>query len=165
MIMHNSLYNLNIHPTTFNSFPESGFQRLVNEMGARDVCVSKFADSFPVTMLSEESLTDLNSRLPDKEAKMRPNRFRPNVVIKGAPFPFAEDRFADFSIGGLEAVVQMPVSRCKIPTVVMEMGKFGTDEPTATLLKYRKGDMLGQVCFSSNGSGLRNFLPSHWLYE
>jgi uncharacterized protein YcbX len=46
-----------------------------------------FADGYPILIISEESLSDLNSRL---DSPLPMNRFRPNLVVKGCP-PFAED--------------------------------------------------------------------------
>ncbi|MEJ2533441.1 MAG: MOSC N-terminal beta barrel domain-containing protein, partial [Halioglobus sp.] len=46
-----------------------------------------FADGFPVLLISQASLDDLNARLPEPVPM---NRFRPNLVVTGSE-PFAED--------------------------------------------------------------------------
>ena len=57
-----------------------------------------FADAFPFLLLSEESLADLNRRMP---TPLPMNRFRPNLVIRGGA-PFAEDELGVFAIGGID---------------------------------------------------------------
>ncbi len=46
-----------------------------------------FADGYPILIISEASLQDLNSKL---DAALPMNRFRPNIVVKDCK-PFAED--------------------------------------------------------------------------
>ncbi|MGD8673794.1 MAG: MOSC N-terminal beta barrel domain-containing protein, partial [Thiogranum sp.] len=57
-----------------------------------------FADGFPLLVISEASLTDLNSRL-DQPVEMR--RFRPNLVIDG-DLPYAEDDWRRIRVGEVE---------------------------------------------------------------
>jgi uncharacterized protein YcbX len=54
-----------------------------------------FGDAYPFLIISEESLADLNSRLEDP---LPMNRFRPNIVLRGA-MPYAEDLLDRFRIG------------------------------------------------------------------
>jgi len=54
-----------------------------------------FADGYPVLMISQESLGELNRRLP---APIPMARFRPNVVIEGVA-PHAEDEMTCFRFG------------------------------------------------------------------
>lgn len=67
-----------------------------------------FADGYPILLLSEESLADLNSRL---EAPLPMNRFRPNVVVRNCE-PFAEDNWKRIRIGDVELAVVKPCARC-----------------------------------------------------
>ena len=53
-----------------------------------------FADGYPVLMIGQESLRDLNARLAEAVPM---DRFRPNLVVDGA-LPFAEDQWHEFKI-------------------------------------------------------------------
>ena len=53
-----------------------------------------FADGYPFLITSEESLADLNTRLDDR---LPMNRFRPNIVVRGADAPYAEDTWKSIS--------------------------------------------------------------------
>ncbi len=112
-----------------------------------------FADGYPILLISEESLADLNSRL---ETPLPMNRFRPNVVVKGCE-PFAEDTWNRIKIGGLELAVVKPCARCMVTTIDKEtLAK--SKEPLKTLASYRKqgsGVMFGQNAIPLNESRLR----------
>ena len=103
-----------------------------------------FADGFPILIISEESLTDLNQRL-DVAVDMR--RFRPNIVIQGCE-AFAEDKLCNFNIGGLSMKAVKICSRCPMPMVDPDLGKRTGQEPIATLSTYRKWD--GNIFFGMN---------------
>ena len=102
-----------------------------------------FADAYPMLLLSEESLTDLNRRMA---VPIPMNRFRPNLVIQGGP-AFGEDTLSAFSIGeiGLRAV--KPCDRCVITTTDQDTTERGV-EPLRTLATFRKQD--GKVYFGQN---------------
>lgn len=107
-----------------------------------DVRVS-FVDAFPFLLLSEESLEDLNTRLPQAVPM---NRFRPNLVIAGGP-PYAEDGLAGFRIGAVALQAVKPCDRCVLTTTDQESGARGP-EPLRTLARFRKvGD---KVLFGQN---------------
>jgi len=103
-----------------------------------------FADGFPILIVSEESLIDLNHRL-EKPVDMR--RFRPNIVIKGVE-AFAEDNLKDFSIEDLTMKGVKICSRCPMPMVDPDLGERTSQEPIATLSTYRKWD--GKIFFGMN---------------
>lgn len=92
-----------------------------------------FADAYPLLLLSEASLADLASRV---ELPLRMNRFRPNVVIRGA-HPFEEDEHSRLSIRAHRFFADKPCGRCTIVTVEQETGQSGK-EPLATLAHYRR---------------------------
>jgi len=102
-----------------------------------------FSDGFPILLLSQASLDDLNSRL---ETPIPMRRFRPNMVVSGCE-PFAEDNWRSIRIGGLVFRVVKPCSRCVIPNIDPNTGERGT-EPTRTLVNYRRRD--GKVYFGQN---------------
>ncbi len=92
-----------------------------------------FADGFPLLVISEASLADLNARL---EEPVRMNRFRPNVVVADCP-PYAEDTWKLVRAGNLELDLVKPCGRCATVLVEQENGTPGK-EPLKTLATYRK---------------------------
>ena len=64
-------------------------RRDVNPSRAHPGEIVSFADAYPLLLMSEASLSDLNQRLREP-VDMR--RFRPNLVISGGE-PYGEDDF------------------------------------------------------------------------
>ena len=102
-----------------------------------------FADAFPILLLTEMSLGDLNARLA---APVPMNRFRPNLVVDGT-FAFEEDTWQRIQIGEVTFRVVKPCGRCTVPTVNQETGEAGK-EPIRTLSTYRTRDSM--VYFGQN---------------
>lgn len=118
-------------------------RRQVNPRRARPGDIVSFADAYPLLLLSEASLADLNQRL-DQPVEMR--RFRPNLVITGCE-AYAEDGFAELSIGGLTFRGVKRCERCVVTTVDPDTAQQGK-EPLRTLAGYRQSD--GKVWFGMN---------------
>jgi len=95
-----------------------------------------FTDGFPLLLIGEGSLADLNARLPSP-VSMR--RFRPNLVIAGSA-PYAEDGWRRIRIGALTFQVVKPCSRCVVTTVDPDTGLAEGPEPLRTLATYRRRD-------------------------
>lgn len=94
-----------------------------------------FADGYPLLLISEASLAELNQRLAQPVPM---SRFRPNLVVSGCE-PFAEDRWKRLRIGGAELAVVKPCARCVFITLDTERGRFDEhQEPLRTLSTYRK---------------------------
>lgn len=110
---------------------------------ARAGDIVSFADGYPLLLISQESLDDLNRRLPEP-IEMR--RFRPNLVIAGAS-PYAEDQFTQLRIGELGFRAVKRCERCSVTTVDPSSGRRGK-EPLRTLARYRLED--GKVWFGMN---------------
>ena len=91
------------------------------------------ADAFPFLLISEASLSDLNSRL---EHPVPTDRFRPNLVVRGCE-PFAEDNWRLVRIGQITFRVVKPCARCAITTVDQRTAEPGK-EPLRTLAQFRK---------------------------
>jgi hypothetical protein len=128
-------------------------ERQVDETYARPGDITSFSDGFPLLLISEASLQDLNARL---ELPVPMRRFRPNLVISGCK-PYAEDDWQRIRIGDIEFEVVKPCSRCIIPTIDTETGLRNPDqEPLRTLATYRRRD--NKVYFGQNlihrGTGL-----------
>lgn len=114
-------------------------QRPPREPGTPAIPLS-FADGFPILLISEESLADLNGRLTDPVAI---ERFRPNIVITGANEAFAEDRWEVVSFGGARFTGQKPCERCTVPTIDQATGiSDPNEEPITTLKTYRGRPVL-----------------------
>jgi hypothetical protein len=105
-----------------------------------------FADGFPLLLISEASLTDLNSRL-DQPVEMR--RFRPNLVIDG-DLAYAEDGWRRIRVGAVEFEGVKNCSRCVFTTIDPDTGEKSPDmEPLRTLSSYRRRPE-GGVYFGQN---------------
>jgi uncharacterized protein len=102
-----------------------------------------FADGFPLLLISEESLEDLNARLP---TPLPMNRFRPNLVVRGDS-PYVEDALTAFRMGEIDFRVVKPCDRCMVTTTDQETTERGV-EPLRTLATYRK--VGGEVMFGQN---------------
>lgn len=97
---------------------------------------TRFADGFPILIISEASLGDLNSRLTDP---VEMKRFRPNLVVSGCD-AFAEDGWNSIAIGGISIRIIEGCARCSVPTVDPETGVLRGPEPIHTLSSYRERD-------------------------
>jgi hypothetical protein len=102
-----------------------------------------FADGFPLLLISQASLDDLNCRLP---APVPMNRFRPNLVISGCE-PFAEDDWRRIRIGEMEFDVAKACSRCVIPSIIQETAQRDP-HINRTLASFRR--INGQIYFGQN---------------
>ena len=113
-----------------------------------------FPDAFPLLLISEASLADLNGRL---ESPLPMNRFRPNIVLGGLE-PYAEDRIDRLVDGGMVLRTVYPCSRCKITTTDQITGDVAGPEPLVTLRKYRwsrdvPGVLFGRYAVIAGGMG------------
>lgn len=123
-------------------FPESEI-RSVDHVFAEEGDRTAFSDGFPVLLLSQASLDDLNKRLGSPVPMAR---FRPNIVISGSE-PYAEDDWKLLKIGDFTLRIVKPCSRCVIPSIDIETAER-TGEPTKTLSKYRR--LNNEILFGQN---------------
>jgi uncharacterized protein YcbX len=112
--------------------PQDGFRQVDRHYAAAGVGVS-LADGFPLLLIGQGSLDDLNRRLA-QPIDMR--RFRPNVVV-GETEPFAEDSWRVIRIGGMEFDLVKRCIRCAIPSINPETAIVG-NEPNRTLASFRR---------------------------
>ncbi|MBM3264590.1 MAG: MOSC domain-containing protein [candidate division Zixibacteria bacterium] len=112
------------------------FARIVDQTYApRATDQVGFADGYPMLLISEASLADLNTRL---STPIPMNRFRPNLVVTGCA-PYAEDDWGNIRIGGLMLEIVKPCGRCATTTVDQATGiKDPDQEPLRTLSTYRR---------------------------
>lgn len=107
--------------------------RYANPFYAGEGIRMSMADGYPLMIIGQSSLSDLNSRLAEK---VEMQRFRPNLVFKGG-IPYEEDTWKEFMIGDIKFKAVKPCSRCVITTIHPESGIKGI-EPLTTLSHYRK---------------------------
>ncbi|MFT5756341.1 MAG: hypothetical protein ACI9LM_001058 [Alteromonadaceae bacterium] len=119
-------------------------QRLVKESNNS----VSFADGYPLLLISQASLTDLNQRSSTNDV-LEMSRFRPNIVV-GHCLPFAEDSWQHIRIGEVEFELSKPCSRCVFTTLNPLTGeKHPQQEPLKTLKTYRQ-IASGDVMFGQN---------------
>ena len=104
-----------------------------------------FADGYPVLVVSEASLADLNGRL---SAPLPVDRFRPNLLLSGIE-AYDEDRIDEATIGGATLKMVKPCTRCQITTTDQATAQVGI-EPLPTLGGYRYNAALEGVTFGMN---------------
>ena len=114
-------------------------------------------------MISQASLDDLNSRLPQP---LPMNRFRPNIVVDGLP-AYGEDDVHEFATDGVTLRGVKPCTRCTITTTNQATAEREGEEPLRTLRSYRfsrelKGVLFGQNPILMQGVGAAN---CRWVSE
>ena len=122
-------------------------RRIVDPAYVPEERIVGFADAFPLLIIGEGSLNELNARLQrngDETVPMR--RFRPNVVVAESQ-PYEEDTWQHIQIGDIDVDVVKPCARCAITTVDTETAEAG-HEPLRTLSTYRKEN--SKVYFGQN---------------
>ena len=106
-----------------------------------------FADGYPLLLMSEASLNDLNERLA---APVPISRFRPNILVDGIP-PYAEDSLAHARYAGVVLRGVKPCVRCAVTTTDQLTGaRDDRSEPLRTLARYRNDRELRGVKFGMN---------------
>ena len=113
-----------------------------------------FSDGYPLLVLSEASLAELNQRLlAAGHASVSIERFRPNIVLSGL-HAHDEDRLGVMHVAaGAEEVLLKPVKpspRCPIPNVDPQTATISS-EVGDTLKSYRQDARVeGAVTFGMN---------------
>lgn len=114
------------------------------------MATTQFSDGFPILVVGEASLQDLNRRLQKKGAPALPmDRFRPNLVLSGLE-AYEEDYLDTLSFGpaGREVVLRLvkPCARCPVPGIDQQTGLRDADwpdEPLETMAVYRANERVG----------------------
>lgn len=125
--------------------------RLASKKWTGDTDVpTHFPDGFPMLVISQGSLDDLNQKLQARgRAAVPMNRYRPNIVIDGVE-PFEEDFTATIDAGPVRLQLVKPCTRCPMPSVDQATGEFGPD-PMDILLTYRSNPRVdGAPTFGVN---------------
>ncbi|RHZ43341.1 MOSC domain protein [Aspergillus thermomutatus] len=100
-----------------------------------------FADTAPYLLTSETSLDELSARFAGDE-RMDMTKFRPNIVVSGAPTAFEEDFWAELRVGQRGSAARLLLTancvRCQSINVDYATGKMGTGEAGSALKKLMK---------------------------
>ena len=105
-----------------------------------------FADGYPLLIISEASLTELNKRSSSNHTMAQ---FRTNLVVSGNE-AFIEDSWRRIRIGEVEFEVVKPCQRCILTTVNPNTAQYHPNkEPLKTFSTFRADDS-GNVYFGQN---------------
>ena len=118
-------------------------RRAVNPAFAQPGDIVGFADAYPVLLIGEASIGDLNARLAEP---VPIDRFRPNIVVSSLE-PFIEDQWGELAVGSALLCGTKACNRCSVPTIDQLTGENTGPEPIRTLSSYRRfgaGIYLGQ---------------------
>jgi uncharacterized protein YcbX len=108
-----------------------------------------FADGYPLLVIGEASLAELNARLAAQGKRALPmNRFRPNVVVAGLE-AHDEDHLDTIAVGAVTLRLVKPCARCQVTTTDQDDATVGR-EPLETLATYRMNERFGGVTFGMN---------------
>ena len=128
--------------------PDSTDRFVEREYAMNNEIVS-FSDGYPLLLIAQESLDDLNERL---QVPIGMQRFRPNIVTIGSK-AFEEDIWKQIRINDIEVGIAKACARCVIPSINPATAEI-EKEPNATLSKFRKRDnkiYFGQNLLHKNG--------------
>lgn len=127
-------------------------RRALNPSYSRPGDHTAFADGYPVTLASLDSLARLNDwiveeallRGEEPPAPLPIERFRANLVVEGAD-AFAEDDWRRVRVGDVSFRKAKLVDRCVMTTISLE-DLHTAKEPIRTLARHRRWD--GQTWFA-----------------
>jgi len=124
---------------------------------ARDGDHVSFADGYPVLIASAASLSAVNDWLVEAGEEPVPmTRFRPNLVVSGAP-PWAEDDWPGrrLHVGGVPFRAAKACDRCLVTTIDQDTGDKG-QEPLRVLGRWRRfpGGLLFGMNLIPDGAGV-----------
>ena len=118
-------------------------KRKVDEHYAQHNEITGFSDGYPLLMIGQASLDDLNSRLAEP---LPMNRFRPNIVFTGGG-PYDEDIMEHIVVNEIDLYGVKLCSRCTV-TTIDQVNALKTKEPLKTFAQYRSMD--SKVYFGQN---------------
>lgn len=123
-----------------SSFLSSYFpSTVIGKQGGRTSSGITFADCAMFLVVTEESLADASSRLPEG-VEMDIKKFRPNIVVSGAERPWSEDFWGEIKVETAEGVdLEIPLThnciRCSSINIDYSTGKPGLGEDGKMLKK------------------------------
>lgn len=118
-------------------------KRKIEEPFGNDQNITSLSDGYPILIIGQSSLDELNKRL---EGPIPIDRFRPNIVFTGGA-PHVEDDFTNFTINDATFRGVKASSRCNVITINQQTG-IASNEPLTTLATYRK--QQNKIYFGQN---------------
>lgn len=146
-------------PARLVRFAPSARREVSRKWTGEFVSTTQFADGYPLLVLGQASLDDLNARLAARGAPRVPvNRFRPNIVVTGLD-PYEEDYVERLEIDANGVPVDVRLvklcTRCPMPTIDQQTGApdpAWPHEPLDTMQAYRANPRFdGALTFGNNG--------------
>ncbi len=132
-------------PCTLAYMTDPASRRVTPDL-ARPGDVVSLADGFPLLVVNQASLADLNRRLA---TPVTIDRFRPNLVVDEAP-AWAEDGWSGVATPTVCLRLASPCSRCKVITLDQRTGDApARTEPLRTLGTFHRDDG-GRIAFGCN---------------
>ena len=131
-------------PTRLVYMNEESQRKIEPEYSLSGEEITSFSDGYPILIIGQSSLNDLNNRLDNP---LNINRFRPNFVFTDGE-PFEEDAWHEFMVGNVRFFGVKPCARCIMTTIDQEKGEKSGKEPLLTLNKYRKAG--NKILFGQN---------------
>ncbi|KAL6314879.1 hypothetical protein AAG906_029096 [Vitis piasezkii] len=155
-------------PCTLLRCSSSQYYSCLGKRGSVGMCRDvetrlNFVNEAQFLLISEESVSDLNSRLRSSictksstgpQIQLNPLRFRPNLVISGGE-PYDEDGWLSLKIGNKCFTSLGGCNRCQMINLDNQAGQVQkSTEPLATLASYRRI----KVTFNSTWAGADSWL-------
>ncbi|MFY8020344.1 MAG: MOSC domain-containing protein [Bacteroidia bacterium] len=110
---------------------ENAIRQVDRKYAAANISTS-FSDGYPILVVSESSLMDLNKRL---NVAVPMNRFRPNIVLSGTK-AFEEDGCHELQFKEIRLNLVKPCARCIVTTINQDTAEK-SPEPLRTLSTFR----------------------------
>ncbi len=123
--------------------PDDSLRKVDSNYAVHNTDITGFSDGYPLLMIGQASLDELNRRLTDP---LPMNRFRPNIVFTGGK-PHEEDEMENFITGDINFYGVKLCARCMVTTTNQDTGERGK-EPLKTLSAYRMKN--NKVYFGQN---------------
>ncbi len=131
-------------PVRLVYMPEESYRKTDGNYSLKGNEITSFSDGYPILIIGQSSLDDLNNRLAEP---ITINRFRPNFVFTDGQ-EFEEDEWHEFTVGGLRFFGVKPCARCIMTTIDPLTGEKKGKEPLLTLNRYRKAG--SKILFGQN---------------
>lgn len=119
-------------------YTDSHTSRCINNQYSPEKRQVNFADGFPLLIVNKSSLDLINQHL---DIPITAERFRPNIVVVGAP-AFAEQAWKILIADDVMLALVKPCSRCVIPTINLSTAKK----------EKRVWQVLEQLCKKEDGA-------------
>lgn len=118
-------------------------QREAKKKGVGVGVQTRFTDSSPYLIFSEESIQDLNEKIAASVSDGKPmarigaERFRGNIVVKGDK-AFGEDEWPTLKKDGIMFENSKACGRCVVTTIDQKLGKPMGPQPLKILNQFRR---------------------------